>query len=169
MFIIVEGPDGAGKSTFVQELAMQLWRADHGTVLINPKRSPRQPVLIEYKERLGFYKPGQGIDLILDRCWYSDDVYGPKWRGHGLAEGELNELEDWAANIGAVVALLDKPNDVLADRLRIRGDEDVTPEDVGEYAAHYREQFLTWRLPVYHNPDPISLLEAAVSLEVECS
>src|SRR5688572_5627023 len=84
VFIILEGPDGAGKTTLAQQIARAMWDMGRGTVLINPKRSPRQGVLIEYKRNLSFYLPGGDIDLILDRCWYSDDVYGPHWRGTGL-------------------------------------------------------------------------------------
>lgn len=165
MFIIIEGPDGAGKSTLVQELAMQLWRADRGTVLINPKRSPRQHVLVEYKLRLDFYQPRKGVDLILDRCWYSDDVYGPRWRGVGLEAGVRTELEEWADSLGAVVARLDQPDEVLRDRLAERGDEDVEPDDVAIYAALYRSQSEAWGLETMLNPSPADLIERAVKRE----
>lgn len=152
MFIIVEGPDGAGKSTFVQDLAMQLWREGRGTVLINPKRSPNQPPLVEYKGRLDFYRPRIGLDLILDRCWYSDDVYGPRWRAVGLAPGVQDELDAWADSLGAIVAYLDQPDEVLRARLSVRGDDDVDPEDVAYYAGEYRRLYRTWGLPVLCNP-----------------
>jgi ABC-type cobalamin/Fe3+-siderophores transport system ATPase subunit len=165
MFIIVEGPDGAGKSTLVQELAMHLWHADRGTVLINPKRSPRQHVLVEYKLRLDFYQPRKGIDLILDRCWYSDDVYGPRRRGAGLEAGVRTELEVWADGLGAVVALLDQPDELLRTRLLVRGDEDVEPDDVAIYAALYRSQSEAWGLETLVNPNPAELIERAAKRE----
>jgi ribose 1,5-bisphosphokinase PhnN len=165
MFIIIEGPDGAGKSTFVQELCMQLWHAKRGTVLVNPKRSPCQHVLVEYKLRLDFYQPRKGIDLILDRCWYSDDVYGPRWRGTGLEAGVRAELEEWADRLGAVVARLDQPDEVLRDRLTARGDEDVEPDDVAIYAALYRSQSEEWGLETMLNPSAADLIERAVKRE----
>ena len=165
MLIILEGPDGAGKSTMVQELALALWRAGRGTVLINPKRSPNQSVRMEYMIRLDFYRPRSGLDLILDRCWYSDDVYGPIWRGTGLEEGLRLELDSWADWRGAVVARLDTSDKVLADRLTARGDPDVTPEDIAIYAQRYREQAPSWGLETLLNPTVEELILRAEQRE----
>lgn len=173
MFIIVEGPDGAGKSTLVQELVVELWRRGRGTVLVNPKRSPNQPPLVEYKARLDFYRPRTGLDLILDRCWYSDDVYGPIWRGKGLDPRDRRELEEWAARKGAVVALLDVSNEtllerVLGDRLESDAPEDaqhMTPELVCTYADEYRRQRWEWDLEVAVNPSIDQIIRLASSTE----
>ncbi|MCA1807702.1 MAG: hypothetical protein LC687_07635 [Actinobacteria bacterium] len=173
MFIIVEGPDGAGKSTFVSELGIELWRRGRGTVLVNPKRSPNQPVLMEYKVRLDFYRPHTGLDLILDRCWYSDDVYGPLWRDGGLDPKERRELEDWANKKGAVVALLDQPNDVLCERVlgdRLAADDPsdakhMTKELVHTYAEEYRVQRHHWELETVINPSIDQIIRFASSTE----
>lgn len=165
MFIIVEGPDGAGKSTLVQEIAMELWRRDRGTVLINPKRSPRQSPDVEYRVRLDFYRPRSGIDLVLDRCWYSDDVYGPVWRGKGLDPGVCGRLEDWASALGAVVARLDQPDEVLEKRLAFRGDLDVAPKDAAMYADLYRQQAQSWYLPTIVNPSAADIIDLAKQKE----
>lgn len=169
MFIIVEGPDGAGKTTFVRELALELWRQERGTVLINPKRSPVQPVLLEYIGGLEFYRPGAGRDLILDRCWYSDDVYGPIWRGFGLTFGERSALEEWAHKMGAVIAYLDVDDETLVERVlgeRLESDdpsdvEHMTEGLVKEYAAAYRKQHTGWALPTFINPSPTRIIEHA--------
>lgn len=165
MFIIVEGPDGAGKSTFVKELCLALWRKGRGTVLVNPKRSPNQSPIIEYKTRLDFYRPNTGLDLILDRCWYSDDVYGPVWRGKGLDFKDRKELENWAMSLGAVMAILDQPDEVLAERLAARGDPDVSPEDVAQYAATYRNIRGEWNLEALVNPTVQQIILLASSTE----
>lgn len=165
MFIIVEGPDGAGKTTFVSNLEKELWRQGRGTVLVNPKRSPRQPPLVEYKIRLDFYRPRTGVDLILDRCWYSDDVYGPSWRGHGLDPDVRSRLDTWASDRGAVVAALDADDEVLAARLEQRGDDSVEPHEVAGYAALYREQREHWYLPYILNPSIELIIELATELE----
>jgi thymidylate kinase len=173
MFIIVEGPDGAGKSTFVKELVMELWRRGRGTVLINPKRSPNQPALMEYKVRLDFYKPRTGLDLILDRCWYSDDVYGPLWRGEGLDPKVREELEEWAQKKGAAVAYLDQPNEVLLERVlgdRFKSDDPsdtqhMTKELVCTYADEYRRQMPSWDLETVLNPAVDQIIRLASSTE----
>lgn len=173
MFIIVEGPDGAGKSTLIQELTLELWRRGRGTVLINPKRAPNQSVMIEYKARLDFYHPRTGLDLILDRCWYSDDVYGPVWRGSGLDPQERKALEDWANALGAVVVLLDQPNDVLCERVlgdRLATDDPsdvkhMTKELVCTYADEYRRQCKEWDIQFIRNPSLDQIIKFASSTE----
>jgi hypothetical protein len=165
MFIIVEGPDGAGKSTLVQEISMELWRRGRGTVLINPKRSPRQHPRVEYKLRLDFYRPKRGIDLILDRCWYSDDVYGPIWRDAGLEPGVCDELEDWAHGLGAVVARMDAPDHELIGRLTRRGDIDVKPAEAPMYAQLYRQQAQSWQLSTLVNPTAEEIIDEAALAE----
>jgi thymidylate kinase len=169
MFIILEGPDGAGKTTFAGLLAREMWEMGRGTVLINPKRSPRDGVLIEYKQRLSFYVPAGGIELILDRCWYSDDVYGPHWRGYGLDQPVRSELDEWAHARGAVVARLDADDDVLAARLLARGDDDVSPDDVATFAREYREQGREWRLPMRVNPTVEQIIDLAIMRETQCT
>lgn len=169
VFIILEGPDGAGKTTFAVKLARALWDIDRGTVLINPKRSPRQGVLIEYKRNLSFYVPGGGVDLILDRCWYSDDVYGPHWRGFGLDPLIKSELHEWAHGRGAVVARLDADDDVLVSRLLERDDDDVAPDDVVLFATEYREQARDWRLPLRVNPTVEEIIDLAIMRETQCT
>lgn len=169
MFIILEGPDGAGKSTFIQKLYRSLWDIGRGTTLINPKRSPRQGVLVEYMINLDFYNPGSGIDLVLDRCWYSDEVYGPHWRGKGLDPADRRRLDRWASAKGAVVARLDADDDVLIARLLERGDEDVAPEDVVLYAREYREQSSSWSLPTTINPTVEQIIDFALIRETQCT
>lgn len=169
MFIILEGPDGAGKTTYAQALARELWEIGRGTVLINPKRSPRQGVLIEYKRNLSFYVPGCEIDLILDRCWYSDDVYGPHWRGYGLDQPVRAELDEWAHARGAVVARLDADDDVLLSRLLARGDDDVEPSALQTFIDAYREQARDWRLPMRVNPTLEQIIDLAIMRETQCS
>ena len=152
MFIIVEGPDGAGKSTAIEELSMELWRQGRGCVLINPKRSPNQSAAVEYMVKLDWYKPGKGVDLILDRSWYSEDIYGPIWRGESSVSPQQRvNLEAWALKKGAVVVLLDEHDKTLVERVCGRDDDEdakhMDPRRVVEYAWHYRQQAPDWRLP----------------------
>lgn len=167
MFIIVEGPDGAGKSTAIAELTHELWERGRGTVLVNPKRSPNQPALVEYVHRLDWYQPESGVDLILDRSFYSQNVYGPIWRGESHEPAVLAACEAWALSKGAIVVLLDEDDETLVERVRgdIADDPDATNMDeskICEYAYQYRQQSPTWNLPKVtfppgfsFKPDPV--------------
>jgi thymidylate kinase len=138
MFIIVEGPDGAGKSTFVDQLQRQLWREERGCVLINPKAAPHLGQPREYADCLSFYQPGGDIDLILDRCWRSEAVYGPRYR-KVLPDWEtLDYLDRWAQARGAVYVQLDAPDEVLIQRVANRGDDLIKVEDLPRLAHDYR-------------------------------
>jgi hypothetical protein len=145
MLIIVEGPDGAGKTTLVTELGLAAWREGYGSVLVNPKRAPRQDTLVEYAVGLDFYRPDGRRVLILDRSWLSEDVYGPLWRdGGGLHPTVRTYLNAWAHARGALLVRLDVDDEELERRLAARGDDDVAPEDAKVYAARYREQAIEW-------------------------
>jgi thymidylate kinase len=175
MFIAIEGPDGAGKTTAINALTMELWRRGRGTVLVNPKRSPNHPAPVEYIQNLGFYEPETGVDLILDRSWYSEDVYGPIWRGIGLPSEDRVACEAWALSKGCLVVILDEYDEVLESRIAASLDDDpdakhMEPQLVREYAFQYREQRTGWKLPTIlfppgfdFEPDPVITLAEVYS------
>lgn len=143
MFIIVEGPDGAGKSTLVEALDRALWKRGRGCVLVNHKAAPRRPALSEYARDLAFYRPGGDVDLVLDRCWLSEEVYGPLWRGTRLPDYVKHYLNLWAESRGALFVVLDASDEVLVERVcGTRGDDLVTdPDEVRLLGQTYRESF----------------------------
>lgn len=140
MFVILEGPDGAGKTTLIQALQKELWRQGHGIVLINPKAGPVHHPFDEYVGGLSFYSPGGGRDLILDRSWLSEEVYGPIYRGSGLKVNERKFLDDWALEQGAILVLLDAEDDLLAERVEAEDPSELvtTGDMVKKIAAAYR-------------------------------
>jgi len=72
MIIIVEGPDGAGKSTVAKELA-----ANYNAALIHtgpPRRD--EPAVIQYLGEARHYMV-QPNDTVLDRFHLGERVYGP--------------------------------------------------------------------------------------------
>lgn len=79
MIIIVEGPDGAGKTTIIE----QLMESHPGSVyrhFSNPKTKEEADNYWKvYAEAVSLADPAKVH--IFDRSWYSDVVYGPIFRG----------------------------------------------------------------------------------------
>lgn len=91
MIVIVEGPDGSGKSTFAESLAK------FETVHFGPVEDPFE----EYRQAL---RASRGRDVVFDRIWPSEIVYGNVLRGgNRLTDDELEALRSEAAGQGAVV------------------------------------------------------------------
>ena len=113
--------------------------------------------LLSYVHRLNWYQPESGIDLILDRSFYSENVYGPIWRQERHAPEILEACEAWALAKGAVVVYLDETDDTLVQRVTddIEDDPDASNMDeslVRQYAQLYRQQAPTWKLPTVTFP-----------------
>ncbi len=88
MNIIIEGPDGAGKSYLAEQLAEQLnLRIVH---FVAPTDEFSQFDM--YRDFLIDAK-----NVILDRAWYSDMVYGPIFRG----KAEIRSDAMWELERGA--------------------------------------------------------------------
>lgn len=88
MNIIVEGPDGAGKTYLANQLAAIL------NMEIRHFSAPQSDK--EAKNQFNMYRDvGLESDgIILDRAWYSDMVYGPIFRGEAIISSNLmRELE----------------------------------------------------------------------------
>ncbi len=76
MLILLEGPDGAGKTTLATKLAFEEY-AHHG-----PYTGATGEAIAAAMG--GSLKPALlGKDLVVDRCWVSDPIYSPVFRGHG--------------------------------------------------------------------------------------
>lgn len=155
MFIIVEGPDGAGKTTFIQLLSKRLHARGRGCVLVNPKASPCRPAVEEYAHDLAWYFPGKNHDLILDRSWRSEEIYGPPWRGKALPPGDLDLLEAWAKEKAGVFVRLDAPDTTLVHRIGGRGDDLISgPKELRAIAQAYRELPLRWDFEYFSSHYP---------------
>jgi thymidylate kinase len=91
--VILEGPDGAGKTTLGQELHARLGVhiTNHG-----PYKGEAQIWRHYFESMLPAYS---GVrDVILDRCWIAEPIYGKVYRGG------LNRIEPWQLRILEYVA-----------------------------------------------------------------
>lgn len=133
MIIILEGCDGVGKTTLADRLHEQLpfaWRMSQGPLKDDPYRV--------YEEGLAVW---DGVTpIICDRWHLGELVYGPMYRG----ESQVDEVGRWHIEAflqarGASQLILGLPVNVIKDRLRSRGDDMVTPDQVDEIVRRYGE------------------------------
>lgn len=103
MIYIIEGPDGAGKTT----LAEQIKEANPGSKILHFGA----PATLEEAENywmvyLAVLKAHAGETVILDRSWYSDMVYGPIMRARedmSIEHKEILEMTVRALGGGIVI------------------------------------------------------------------
>lgn len=109
MILILEGPDGAGKST-----AANLMQTTHRIIHHGPPK-PGEDLFKTYLYALLKADP----NTVFDRLFHGEQVYGPIFRGVSqLTHGQVAYLELVAAQRGAVVAWCR----AQPSTLRLRGD-----------------------------------------------
>lgn len=130
MPIIIEGPDGAGKSTLARSLADRL---DMNILKMTAKggRSAR-----EYLQKLAC----DGV--VIDRCWVSEQVYPDLFgREPRIGDDDAEALTGLCGRAGIPIIVLLPPLHVVIGRLNERGDEyaDVVCPNIAEIYRRYEE------------------------------
>lgn len=130
MPIIIEGPDGAGKSTLAKSLADRL-----DMNILKMTANGGQSVL-EYVQKLAC----DGV--IIDRCWVSEQLYSDLFgRESRIDNGDAEELTKFCALARIPIIVLLPPLHVVISRLNERGDEhaDVVCPNIVEIYKRYQE------------------------------
>lgn len=130
MPIIIEGPDGAGKSTLAKSLADRL-----DMNILKMTANGGQSVQ-EYLQKLAC----DGV--IIDRCWVSEQVYSDLFgREPRIGNGDAEALTEFCERVGIPIIVLLPPLHVVIGRLNERGDEyaDVVCPNITEIYKRYRE------------------------------
>ena len=138
--IIIEGPDGAGKTTLINAL----FTNRKNTLSVHAKR-PSSDNYAEYFTDIIYDAKRVGCKLLVfDRAWYSELVYADiMGRDVRLTTQQVHALEDTAINCGdAMLIYLDASDEVLIKRcFEERGEDYVNKEQLVAAAGAYRKLF----------------------------
>lgn len=119
MIYLLEGVDCSGKST----LAKKLQKTFGGEIV-----HVVQPKTLAEQDRVPFYKDliDSHDNLILDRGWYSDLVYGEFYRKQADIEwSEIYEIEIYLKKKGCMIIHCTDTAEALWDRVLERGDDTI--------------------------------------------
>lgn len=124
MIIILEGPDGSGKTTLANKLQKQT-----GYMLLHrsqPKTEEEKARMMD--EYMQVIKAGK--NCIMDRCWYSEMVYGPVMRDASvIGYPQMYALEKQLARVGGLVIYCTGSLQTLWKRCLARGEDYVVDKD----------------------------------------
>ncbi|MGW3952895.1 hypothetical protein ACWEKM_18670 [Streptomyces sp. NPDC004752] len=133
--LVLEGPDGVGKSTLAERLSAQ-----HGFRVIHSPRTPDHlDLATRYREIL------DGVDRILfDRCFISELVYGPLHRGRSrITWSEALDLAESVIDRKGLFIHLTAPPALIRRRLLDRDGEAASPAEVAALVTGYQRVFST--------------------------
>ena len=145
MLIIVEGSDGAGKSTLVRRIETYLRETDpHSTIDIQHFGPPKSHPLKEYESPLFRYRPSTGRHVICDRHFVGEWVYPNIFGRMTLADDAMwHHILAFLTSRGAVITHVDPSDDVITKRIVRRGDMMISPEQTLIAAHRFREVLST--------------------------
>jgi thymidylate kinase len=133
--IVIEGCDGAGKSTLANRIAVA-----HGHAIVHSARTPDGLDLVDRYQRI-LARIGR---FVLDRCFLSEAVYGPLYRGHSrLTCDQIIGLAVRVADRDGVCVHVTAPPTVIAERIAARGEpRGLSTVEAAKITARYEEVFI---------------------------
>lgn len=156
MLIIVEGPDGTGKSTLVEELRLKM-KFRGGISVLKADRPRKHPLdeyvtpLLDLEREVG--RITNGMNVICDR-WHLGELVYPTVldRPTQLTDPVFRYVEMFLASRGALVVRLTDDSDELEAVLRRRGDDLVLPEQAKLMLQLFDETATCSTLPTLRVP-----------------
>lgn len=147
--IIIEGPDGVGKTTLVKKLVGALAYAEPGsTVEVRHKGPPSQHPLVEYEDDLLGYNPRHQHHIICDRWHVGEFVYPQVLNRDTRADTAVRRhIELFLKSRGAILVTLTDDVDAITGRLTSRGDEYIAPHHLPAILTGYAHYFGDTTLP----------------------
>lgn len=124
--IIIEGIDGAGKSTLFDRIVEKI-PTNYDKVLVHKGVPEFEDPDREYLHQLSWLR-NQHF-MVSDRYHVGELIYGPIYRGYSMTEGKWFErIEERLDQLKAVKIILLPDLDVIRERLAVRGEDYLQPE-----------------------------------------
>lgn len=138
MRIIVDGPDGAGKTTVVEQLA------DHYGCDIIHMTEKGSKALEDYLAKAHL------DNIVSDRSFLSEVVYSSVFkRKSKITIDHIRMIFNYYRKQGWKIIILDALPHVLADRLNLRGDEDEHKiQNIARLRTAYRRLAYLLDIPI---------------------
>lgn len=134
MLIILEGPDAGGKTTLARRLAEELFTLRPLDTVEVRKCGPPTPNVSPvklYGEPVYDYRPGTGRHVIYDRFHVGEWIYPSYLERASRADvASWRWLDALLLSKGALLVHATDDPDVLAERVEVRNDDLVTPDQV---------------------------------------
>ena len=144
MLIILEGVDGAGKSTLADALITE-HKSRHGSYRAKvlhrgPLDKDRDP-LDEYENSLEYSAADFASLTVCDRWYLSEMIYGPLYRGRSrLDEFRWVHVNKFLEARGALKIVVTAKASTIIERLDSRGEDYLKPEHI-KLVHHKYHQF----------------------------
>lgn len=155
--IIIEGIDGAGKSTFIEKIdkaitESQEWYDKKWDKVFYHRGVPVGTIEQEYMNPLLRAKKNEFF--VADRWHVGEMIYGPIYRGETLVSGQWEaDIEQQLDRMNAIKIILLPPLEVVKKRLATRGEDYLQDEHIDDVYHFYSEYAEKWNYTVFRWED----------------
>jgi len=158
MLLILEGPDGGGKTTLAEQLRNRLHNRQNPGLLHIVKHGPYKDVMAEDLCKIYFRAMSPALTfndtVVMDRSWLSEPIYGEVYRkgANRIDVPRRRMLERVALSRGAVVVLCQPDFEVCCKTFESRRAEEYldTSAQLRKVYDGYTALELQTALPVVH-------------------